>query len=144
MTDAIDLVEIVHEYFRRADAGSSTLLDLFAEDAQIYFPKYGIGNGRAGLLELMAGLGKFMASSHHPSENFLFIRDGNRIVAEGATSGRLVDGTSWNAGTTPAGRFCNVFEFRGGLISRLHVYLDPDYAGRDESNFHWGRENRSW
>jgi ketosteroid isomerase-like protein len=32
-------------------------------------------------------------------------------------------------GKTPGRRFCNVFKFRDGRISRLHIYLDPDYTG---------------
>jgi hypothetical protein len=35
-----------------------------------------------------------------------------------------------------------VFEFRGPLIARMHIYLDPDYTGRDENRFLWGRDRR--
>ena len=48
------------------------------------------------------------------------------------------------AGKTPGGRFCNVFEFRDNLIARVHVYLDPDYVSEDEPRFRWGREGRTW
>ena len=40
-------VRIAKEYFARLDAGSAQLLDLFTTDAQIYFPKFGIGRGHA-------------------------------------------------------------------------------------------------
>src|SRR5438128_281202 len=46
-------------------------------------------------------------------------------------------------GKTPGGRFCNVFKFRDGRISSLHIYLDPDYTGEDEARFRWGK-NRQW
>ena len=42
-------------------------------------------------------------------------------------------------GKTPGGRFCNVFKFRDGRISSLHIYLDPDYTGEDEARFRRGR-----
>lgn len=144
MTDPADRVAVIHDYFRRADAGSATLLDLFTEDAQIYFPRYGIGQGREVLLDIMAGLGRVMTSARHDSATFLFIRQGEHVVVEGTTSGTLVGGGTWSAGETPAGRFCNVFVFRGDKIARLHIYLDPDYAGEDKAGFHWGREGRSW
>ena len=46
-------------------------------------------------------------------------------------------------GETPGGRFGNVFKFRDGRISSLHIYLDPDYTGEDEARFRWGK-NRKW
>src|SRR5437867_12376235 len=61
---------------------------------------------------------------------------------EGTSQGR-VSGKSWVGGETPGGRFCNVFKFRDGRISSLHVYLDPDYTGDDEARFRWGK-NRQW
>jgi hypothetical protein len=55
-----------------------------------------------------------------------------------------MSGITWSGGTTPGGRFCNVFEFREDRIARLHVYLNPDYLGEDESRFRWGRAGRYW
>jgi hypothetical protein len=60
------------------------------------------------------------------------------------TKGVLKSGERWAAGSTPAGRFCNIFEFRNGLIARLHVYLDPDYAGKATETFLWEHEGRRW
>jgi hypothetical protein len=53
-------------------------------------------------------------------------------------------GKSWAAGETPDGRFCNVFEFKGDLISRVHIYLDPDYVSEDQPRFLWGLDSRTW
>jgi hypothetical protein len=50
-----------------------------------------------------------------------------------------MSGKSWAGGKTPGGRFCNVFKFRDGRISSLHIYLDPDYTGEDEARFRWVR-----
>ena len=67
---------------------------------------------------------------------------GGILVVEGTSHGKM-SGKSWAGGTTPGGRFCNVFKFQDGRISSLHVYLDPDYTGDDEARFRWGK-NRHW
>ena len=137
-------VRIAGEYFARLDAGSPQLLDLFTMDAQIYFPKFGIGRGHPALLEVLTGLGGVLQSVQHLSDSFVYTQAGNRLVVEGASRGALKSGASWAAGETPAGRFCNVFEFRGDRICRMHVYLDPDYGSDDTRRFLWGMTGRSW
>lgn len=79
----------------------------------------------------------------HDHSTFVFIPSGDRIAVEGVSVGRM-SGISWSGGTTPGGRFCNVFEFREVRIAWLQVYLDPDYLGEDESRFRWGRAGRQW
>jgi hypothetical protein len=137
-------IEIACEYFRRLDAASPDILDLFTDDVQIYFPKFGIGHGRDALLEMSSKLGEVVASSVHDFSDYLFIGSGDVLAVEGAVRGRLRAGQEWIPGVTPAGRFVDVFEFRDGLISRLHIYIDPDYGGEDEARFLWGREGREW
>jgi len=46
-------INIAREYFVRADQGSPTALNLFHEDAEIYFPKFGFGFGRNSFLEMV-------------------------------------------------------------------------------------------
>ena len=48
-------IRVAREYFMRADQGSPDILELFHEDAEIYFPKFGFGFGRNSLLELVEG-----------------------------------------------------------------------------------------
>ena len=139
-----DNVAVAAEYFRMLDAGDARLFDLFTEDAEFYYPKYGRGVGKAALGEIAAQLGKIRTQVEHDVDSYLFIGAGDRVAVEGTTRGVLQDGRRWAAGETPAGRFCNVFEFRDGLIKRLHVYLDPDIAGAHEDGFLWGREGRRW
>ena len=74
---------------------------------------------------------------------FNYIVGENTVAVEGTTYGADKEGAEWNGGKTPGGRFCSVFEFRESLISRMHIYLDPDYTGRDRPRFLWG-ENRQW
>lgn len=139
-----DTVAIAKEYFARLDSGSPSLLDLFTEDAQIYFPKFGVGHGRTAIAEILSGLGGRIQSIEHASDSFVYVRSGNRLAVEGTSRGVLKDGARWAAGETPAGRFCNVFEFRGNLICRVHIYLDPDYGAADKDRFLWGESGRSW
>jgi len=137
-------VSIAKEYFARLDAGSPALLELFTEDAQIYFPKFGIGRGRQAIIEVLTGLGGTIQSIQHPSDSFVYIQSGNHLAVEGTSRGVLKNGAHWAAGETPGGRFCNVFEFRGNLICRVHIYLDPDYGGADQQRFLWGDRQQSW
>ena len=61
----------------------------------------------------------------HDYDNLIFIPSGDHLVIEGISHGRM-SGKSWARGKTPGGRFCNIFKFRDGRISSVHVYLDPD------------------
>jgi hypothetical protein len=78
----------------------------------------------------------------HDYDRLKFIPSADYLVVEGTSQGRM-SGKSWAGGKTSGGRFCNVFKFRDGRISSLHIYLDPDYTGEDEARFRWGK-NRQW
>jgi hypothetical protein len=135
---------VAKEYFARLDAGDAQLVNLFTDDTHIYFPKFGIGRGHSALLEVLGGLGGAIQSVQHLSDSFVYTQAGDRLAVEGMTRGVLKNGARWAAGETAGGHFCNVFEFRGNLISRMHVYLDPDYAGEDKGRFLWGVQGRTW
>jgi hypothetical protein len=136
-------IAIAKEYFHRADAGDPRVMELFHEDAIFYFPKFGVGRGRGSILDMVKGFAGVLEWLRHDQATFVFIPNGDRIAVEGVSSGSM-SGRQWSGGTTPGGRFCNVFEFRGERIARLHVYLDPDYLGEDEARFRWGRSGRQW
>ena len=144
MADSKNAVGIAKQYFALLDAGSPALLDLLTEDVQIYFPKFGIGRGKQAFAEALTGIAGAIQSVEHPAESFVYIQQAERLAVEGRTRGVLKSGARWASGETPGGRFCNVFEFRGDLISRVHIYLDPDYAGEDRDRFLWGFEGRAW
>jgi len=48
-------IKIAREYFVRADHGRPDTLELFHEDAEIYFPKFGFGFGRNSFFEMIKG-----------------------------------------------------------------------------------------
>ena len=137
-----DKIKIAREYFIRADQGRTEVLDLFNEDAEFYFPKFGFGHGRESFFEMVKGFEGDLESIQHDYDTMVFISSGDYLIVEGTSHGRM-HGRSWQGGKTPGGRFCNVFKFRDQRITSLHIYLDPDYAGEDEARFRWGK-SRSW
>lgn len=134
----------IREYYLRLDAGRADIFDLFSEDIQFYFPKYGLGRGKAELQFCSAGLGASLRSLRHNLDSLHFIEGTDGVAVEGLTFGVTASGVEWRGGETPGGRFCSIFEFKGPLISRMHVYLDPDYSGADKERFLWGHEGRRW
>jgi len=136
------MLAVVKQYFVSTDAGQASVLDLFTDDVQIYFPKFGIATGKAAFGELATGLLGSLKSIAHYIPDFKYVVGADSVVVEGTTHGADREGVEWSGGKTAGGRFCSVFEFRGPLIARMHIYLDPDYTGRDENRFLWGRDRR--
>jgi hypothetical protein len=133
------LVSRAKEYFQRIDAGDFAA-ELFTPDFQFYFPKYGTGRGAAEFRKMAVGVrdAKQLESIGHDIDNFLYVEQGNHVVVEGTTMGSTADGSWWKGGETAGGRFCSVFAFDAdGLIERMHIYLDPDYTGKDVAGFVW-------
>jgi ketosteroid isomerase-like protein len=135
-------IKIAREYLMSIDQGRADILELFHEDAEIYFPKFGFGFGRKSFLEMVKGFEGSLEYIQHDYDRLNFISSGDYLVVEGTSQGRMF-GKLWAGGKTPGGRFCNVFKFRDGRISSVHIYLDPDYTGEDEARFRWGK-NRQW
>ena len=129
--------DIALEYFRRADAGSADLTDLFEDDIEFYFPKHGVGVGKDAWTAFLDGFASHVRAIAHKTQDFRWHEVGNTVVVEGTTVGQLADGTAWEGGVTPGGRFCSVFDISDGLISRMYIYLDPDYGGHHREQFWW-------
>ena len=131
------------EYLKAFDNGGTTstggsILDLFATDAQVYFPKWGIANGRDEIGRLFGDVGGTLKAITHDYSHFNWVISGDLLVCEGTSFGEHRDGP-WRAGVpeTGAGRWCDVFEIRDWLIHRCFIYLDPDYAGKDTARYPW-------
>jgi len=127
-------IAIAREYFLRADQGRMDVLDLFTQDTEFYFPKFGVGRGRDEFIELATSTG--VAKMMHRLDDLRLIVEGNYAVVEGTSAGTLNDGQTWSGGETPGGRFCSIFTFDDQLrIERMFIYLDPDYGGKDTPRF---------
>ncbi len=132
------------EYLKAFDNGGVTstgesILELFATDAQVMFPKWGLANGREEIGRMFGEIGATLVSIRHDYATFNWIfSGGDTIVAEGTSYGEHHDG-AWRAGMPDwgAGRWCDVFEIRDFQIQRVFIYLDPDYAGRDTARYPW-------
>lgn len=133
---------VVIEYLKAFDNAGVTstggsVLDLFAEDAQVYFPKWGIATGKEQIGRMFGDEGATIKSILHDYATFNFVMTGTDVFAvEGTSAGEHRDGP-WRAGVTHAGRWCDVFEVRDFLIQRCFIYLDPDYAGKDTDRYPW-------
>jgi hypothetical protein len=135
------------EYLKAFDSGGKTssggsILDLFASDAQVYFPKWGLANGKDQIGQLFTDVGGTIKSIMHDYSTFNWIFSGSDVVVcEGTSFGEHRDGP-WRAGLPDwaAGRWCDVFEIRDFLIQRCFIYLDPDYAGKDVDRYPWLRQ----
>ncbi|EHC9865202.1 nuclear transport factor 2 family protein [Vibrio alginolyticus] len=126
-----DLVGLVVKYFEKIDAGDPSYLDLFSEDVDFFFPKFGQAKGKSALVEFGNRIGSSLINIWHDIDGFQITTAGNKVIVEGQESGVMSDGTSWPDNKVSTGRFCSVFEFEGKMISRMFVYVDPDFPSRD-------------
>jgi ketosteroid isomerase-like protein len=114
-----------------------SILDLFADDAQVFFPKWGLATGKEQIARLFTDFSALLKGILHDYATFNWIMTGTDVFAcEGTSAGVHQDG-AWRAGVTHAGRWCDVFEVRDFLIQRCFIYLDPDYAGLDTQRYPW-------
>ena len=134
---ALDYLKAFDNAGVRENGGS--ILELFAEDAQVYFPKWGVAKGRDEIGRLFGDVGGTLRSIKHDYDGFNYIMTGTETFAvEGTSVGEHRDGP-WVCGSPEygAGRWCDVFEVRDGLIQRCFIYLDPDYACQDTARYPW-------
>ncbi|WP_413105500.1 nuclear transport factor 2 family protein [Streptomyces sp. Inha503] len=131
--------EIAINYFRMVDAGNSAVIDIFTEDAHMFYPKFGIARGKAQIGAFAQGLGRGIASLEHEIESFTVLSSGNYVIVEGAERGKTTSGVDFPDGVSSFGLFCNVFEFEGELIKRVHIYVDPDFASTHVEGVAWGK-----
>ncbi|MFC3111308.1 nuclear transport factor 2 family protein [Undibacterium arcticum] len=127
---------VAFEYLKRLDRGEG-VFDLFDDNAEVYFPKWGIASGRLQFEKLFMDLGLVVAKFKHDMAYLNVIQQGDLVVVEGTSYGKTQSGVDWRAGVTHAGRWCDVFEIRNFKIQRCFIYLDPDYEGSDTARYPW-------
>jgi hypothetical protein len=154
-------IKIAREYFMRADQGSPDVLELFHEDAEVYFPKFGFGFGRSSFLEMVKGFEETLESIQLDYDRLTFIPSADYLAVEGTSQGRM-SGKSWAGGKTPGGRFCNVSSFemdeyracRSILIPTIQVRMRRGFDGvrtvsgesddHPSGGFSFNRKRISW
>ena len=124
------------EYLKRLDHGGD-FFALFADDAELYFPKWGIAYGIDEIRKLFGEVASILKAIKHDYAHFNYVINGDTVVVEGTSHGTHASGTEWRAGVTHAGLWCDVFEIRDFKIQRLYIYLDPDYASADTQRYPW-------
>ncbi len=136
---------VAESYLKSLDAGGVSpttglgLFDHFTDDAEVFFPKWGVARGKEEVIAMFTDVGGTLKSIKHDYAGFTWYMTGtDKFAVEGTSSGEHRDGP-WAADTPKwgAGRFCDTFELRDGKISRLYIYLDPDYAGKDTGRYGW-------
>lgn len=131
--------QIVRAYFRLADSRDPGVRDLFADDVEFYFPRFGVTRGRDRLADFSSGYRRVVQQISHPQSELRPLVLGQTVVVEGTTVGQTATGT-WRGGETPGGRFCSVFEVADERITRMYVYLDPDFASEHDLGFGWTQQ----
>lgn len=127
-------------YFRYVDNGDSMLMSLFTDNATLYFPKLGMAHGKAEIGMLAQGFASEIVEIQHDIENFNIMPSGNYVVIEGQVKGVTYSGGAFPSNSYSHGRFCNVFEFDGDLIKRVHIHEDPDFNGVDAPRVEWAKK----
>ena len=95
------------EYLKAFDNGGTTstggsILDLFADDAQVHFPKWGLATGKDAIGRMFGDVGSTLERIVHDYANFNWIMTGTDTFAcEGTSFGEHQDG-EWRAGVTHA------------------------------------------
>jgi hypothetical protein len=99
---------VVIEYLKAFDKAGKTsdggsILDLFSDDAQLYFPKWGLANGKEEIGKCFGDVGATLKWIVHHYSHFNFIFSGSDVVVcEGTSEGEHRDGT-WGAGAPAPG-----------------------------------------
>ena len=73
------------EYLKALDSAGMTstggsILDLFADDAQVMFPKWGLATGKEQIGQLFADIGGSMSSIHHHYAELTYVFSGSDVI----------------------------------------------------------------
>jgi hypothetical protein len=73
---------VVIDYFRRGDRGGDQLA-LFADDADVYFPKWGVARGKEEIARCFGDVSQLFTSIAHHPEYLNMVVQGDVVVARG-------------------------------------------------------------
>jgi len=121
----------IRRYFRYVDDRDPRLFDLFTDDVELYFPKFGFGKGIDAMRTFGGRMAAMVEQLEHDIDGLAFFDCDSTIIVEGTERGVLISGKQFPDGGVSQGRFCNVFRFRGEKIASVHIYTDPDFGSED-------------
>ena len=106
------------EYLKAFDNAGKTssggsILDLFADDAQVFFPKWGLATGKKQIGQLFTDFGGLIKNILHDYATFNWIMTGTDTFAVEGTSAGVHQGGPWRAGasrTQAVGATCSRYE----------------------------------
>src|SRR5688572_26497688 len=90
------------EYLKAFDnkgvtSNGGSILDLFAEDAQVFFPKWGLATGKPQIAQLFTDCAGPIVSILHDYATFNWIMTGTDTFAVEGTSAGVHQGGTWRA-----------------------------------------------
>lgn len=123
----------VKTYFKKVDDGQfdEEYFNLYTDNVELYYPKFGFEKGKEGIRNFGKTIGCHLQDLTHDIDGFNYIISDNTIVVEGTEKGITRSGKKWPDNRISLGKFCNVFEFEGEFIKRVHIYVDPDFTSED-------------
>lgn len=126
-------IELGTNFLATLDA-MGNVFALMTENVEFQFPKWGVARGTAEVGAFFQALGSYVAALRHPSETFTYYVGDRSVAIEGRSVGRLQNGKSWESAN-----FTVIYKFEGELISRVAIYLDPDYVDATQDYYPWTR-----
>ncbi|MFJ5520461.1 hypothetical protein ACIQB4_25815 [Streptomyces griseoluteus] len=124
------------------DAADPAVVDPFAADARMFFPKFGFATRRDRIGPSRRGWARGISKTERDIAGFNVLSSGNFVVVEGAVKRATTWGVNFPDGVSSYGLFCDVFGFSGERISRVHIYKDPDFATTHAVAVAWGESVR--
>ncbi|MDM1375228.1 nuclear transport factor 2 family protein [Myroides marinus] len=129
---SLDIVKKYYEFVNKGDFGEDTYYKLFAEDVELFYPKFGYDKGREGIKRFTKQIKQVINALTFEMDKFNFIAKDNYVTVEGHEFGQTSNGVDFPNHTTSFGKFVSVFDVENGQIKRMHCYVDPDLAGQDK------------
>ncbi|MDR0228457.1 MAG: nuclear transport factor 2 family protein [Flavobacteriaceae bacterium] len=130
--ESLDIVKKYYEFVNKGDFGEDTYYKLFAEDIELFYPKFGYDKEKEGIIRFTKQIKQVINALTFDLEKFNFIAKDNFVTVEGYEFGQTSNGVDFPNQVTSFGKFASVFEVENGKIKRMHCYVDPDLGGQDK------------
>lgn len=135
---------VVIEYLKVFDNGGvifdgGLIFDLFVDDVQVFFFKWGIVWGKDEIGKLFGDVGSILIFIVYYYYEFIWVFLGfDFVVVEGISYGDYCDGFFCvGVFELGVGCWCDVFEICDWKICWVFIYLDFDYVFQDMVCYFW-------